>query len=88
MTPVSYSRGLFTRDMRDDAFGERRIQRRQIPVQRRPRIEIDPPPLALRQPALDAAFTERIIAHISGEETAAERNDEREIAIWKRGVTL
>jgi altronate hydrolase len=24
----------------------------------------------------------------SGEATAAERNDEREIAIWKRGVTL
>ena len=24
----------------------------------------------------------------SGRETAAERNDEREIAIWKRGVTL
>lgn len=38
--------------------------------------------------ALDAAFTDRIIAHVSGEATAAERNDEREIAIWKRGVTL
>ena len=30
-----------------------------------------------------------LIARIaSGEETASERNDEREIAIWKRGVTL
>jgi altronate hydrolase len=30
-----------------------------------------------------------MIRHIaSGESTAAERNDEREIAIWKRGVTL
>jgi altronate hydrolase len=30
-----------------------------------------------------------MIRHIaSGELTAAERNDEREIAIWKRGVTL
>lgn len=38
--------------------------------------------------ALDAAFIERIIAHISGEQTASERNEEREMAIWKRGVTL
>jgi altronate hydrolase len=30
----------------------------------------------------------RICAIASGEETAAERNGEREIAIWKRGVTL
>ncbi|HEX8466753.1 MAG TPA: altronate dehydratase family protein [Allosphingosinicella sp.] len=30
----------------------------------------------------------RIAAIASGEETAAERNGEREIAIWKRGVTL
>ncbi len=29
-----------------------------------------------------------IIAVASGEPTAAERNDEREMAIWKRGVTL
>lgn len=36
----------------------------------------------------DAALLERIIAIASGEETAAERNGEREIAIWKRGVTL
>ncbi len=36
----------------------------------------------------DAALLQRIIAIASGEETAAERNGEREIAIWKRGVTL
>ncbi|HEX9932351.1 MAG TPA: altronate dehydratase family protein [Allosphingosinicella sp.] len=30
----------------------------------------------------------RIVAIVSGETTAAERNGEREIAIWKRGVTL
>ena len=31
----------------------------------------------------------RLVCKIaSGRETAAERNDEREIAIWKRGVTL
>jgi altronate hydrolase len=31
---------------------------------------------------------ETICAIASGRETAAERNGEREIAIWKRGVTL
>jgi altronate hydrolase len=30
----------------------------------------------------------RILSIASGDSTAAERNDEREIAIWKRGVTL
>ncbi|OYY91018.1 MAG: altronate hydrolase [Sphingomonas sp. 28-66-16] len=34
------------------------------------------------------ALLARILAIASGEETAAERNDEREMAIWKRGVTL
>lgn len=34
------------------------------------------------------ALLARIIAIASGELTAAERNDEREMAIWKRGVTL
>lgn len=34
------------------------------------------------------ALLARIIAMASGEHTAAERNDEREMAIWKRGVTL
>ena len=34
------------------------------------------------------ALADRIAAIASGEETAAERNGEREIAIWKRGVTL
>jgi altronate hydrolase len=34
------------------------------------------------------ALLETIRAVASGRETAAERNDEREIAIWKRGVTL
>ena len=38
-------------------------------------------------PAADALLA-KIRAVTSGEETAAERNDEREIAIWKRGVTL
>lgn len=36
--------------------------------------------------AADLLDTIRAVA--SGRETAAERNDEREIAIWKRGVTL
>ena len=34
------------------------------------------------------SFAHRIAAIASGEETAAERNGEREIAFWKRGVTL
>jgi altronate hydrolase len=34
------------------------------------------------------ALAQTIAAIASGDETAAERNDEREIAIWKRGVTL
>jgi altronate hydrolase len=34
------------------------------------------------------ALLDRVCAIASGEETAAERNGEREIAIWKRGVTL
>lgn len=38
--------------------------------------------------ALDAAFLDTIIAIASGEPCAAERNGQREIAIWKRGVTL
>jgi altronate hydrolase len=39
------------------------------------------------EPAADALL-DRIVAIASGEETAAERGGEREIAIWKRGVTL
>jgi altronate hydrolase len=38
--------------------------------------------------AMEAALIERLCAIASGEPTAAERNGEREIAIWKRGVTL
>ncbi|MGQ0661548.1 UxaA family hydrolase [Sphingosinicella sp.] len=34
------------------------------------------------------ALTERVLAVASGQATAAERNGERDIAIWKRGVTL
>ncbi|MBO9712219.1 UxaA family hydrolase [Sphingomonas sp.] len=34
------------------------------------------------------ALLAKVCAVASGEETAAERNGEREIAIWKRGVTL
>jgi altronate hydrolase len=34
------------------------------------------------------ALLDKIVDIASGEPTAAERNDEREIAIWKRGVTL
>ncbi len=39
------------------------------------------------EPAADALL-ERIVEIASGAATAAERNGEREIAIWKRGVTL
>jgi altronate hydrolase len=39
------------------------------------------------EPAADA-LAEKIARIASGEATAAERNGEREIAIWKRGVTL
>ncbi len=39
------------------------------------------------EPAADSLAV-KIAAVASGEETAAERNCEREIAIWKRGVTL
>ncbi|MCR5871233.1 altronate dehydratase family protein [Sphingomonas sp. J344] len=38
--------------------------------------------------AADSALLQAIVAIASGQETAAERNGEREIAIWKRGVTL
>ena len=38
--------------------------------------------------AVAEALAARIAAIASGEESAAERNGEREIAIWKRGVTL
>ena len=36
----------------------------------------------------EMALLDCIAAIASGRETAAERNGEREIAIWKRGVTL
>jgi hypothetical protein len=36
----------------------------------------------------ETAMLDCIAAIASGRETAAERNGEREIAIWKRGVTL
>ncbi|MBF9152262.1 UxaA family hydrolase [Novosphingobium jiangmenense] len=38
--------------------------------------------------AADAAFLESLLAIASGQPTAAERNGQRAIAIWKRGVTL
>jgi altronate hydrolase len=38
--------------------------------------------------AAEAALLDTIVAAASGERTAAERNGEREIALWKRGVTL
>lgn len=38
--------------------------------------------------AADAAFLETLIAIASGRQTAAERSDQREMAIWKKGVTL
>jgi altronate hydrolase len=38
--------------------------------------------------ATEEALLARIMQVASGAETAAERNGEREIAIWKRGVTL
>lgn len=36
----------------------------------------------------EAALIETVVAVASGASTAAERNGEREIALWKRGVTL
>jgi len=38
--------------------------------------------------AAEAALIDTVLAVASGRQTAAERNGEREIAIWKRGVTL
>ncbi|UZK66342.1 UxaA family hydrolase [Sphingomonas sp. M1-B02] len=38
--------------------------------------------------AAEESLIDRIVAIASGAETAAERNGEREIAFWKRGVTL
>src|SRR5207253_11336921 len=38
--------------------------------------------------AAEEALIDRIVAIASGAETAAEKNGEREIAFWKRGVTL
>ncbi|RZL28255.1 MAG: hypothetical protein EOP64_05075, partial [Sphingomonas sp.] len=38
--------------------------------------------------AAEHALLDRIVTIASGAITAAERNGEREIAIWKRGVTL
>lgn len=38
--------------------------------------------------ALDCQFLDHVLAVASGEETAAEKGDQREMAIWKRGVTL
>lgn len=37
---------------------------------------------------LDDAFLDLVLATASGQETANERNGEKSIAIWKRGVTL
>ncbi|WP_084582682.1 UxaA family hydrolase [Sphingomonas azotifigens] len=44
--------------------------------------------LAEGMDAAAATLLDRIVAIASGTPTAAERNGEREIAIWKRGVTL
>lgn len=38
--------------------------------------------------ALDRRFLDHVLAVASGQETAAEKADQREMAIWKRGVTL
>jgi len=38
--------------------------------------------------AAEVALLDRVVAIAGGEATAAERNGEREIALWKRGVTL
>ncbi|MFM6852728.1 MAG: altronate dehydratase, partial [Sphingopyxis sp.] len=46
------------------------------------------PALSQSLAAMDAHFLQCVIDHASGRPTAAERADEREIAIWKRGVTL
>lgn len=42
----------------------------------------------LREDGVADALLDRVLEVASGAPTAAERNDEREIAIWKRGVTL
>lgn len=44
--------------------------------------------LGLDLEVLDAEFLDTVLAVASGAPTAAERSGEREIAIWKRGVTL
>ncbi|RXZ65363.1 altronate dehydratase [Pelagerythrobacter rhizovicinus] len=52
-------------------------------------IDFDAGPVLAEGPgAVAALLLDRILAHASGEPTASERNDTREIAIWKRGVTL
>ncbi|MEJ0100792.1 MAG: altronate dehydratase family protein [Pseudomonadota bacterium] len=57
---------------------------------RKPRwIDFDAGQVLLRGiDAVSADMLAQVCAVASGQETAAERNDEREIAIWKRGVTL
>ena len=60
----------------------RRAQARLDRLRRRPRARRG---ARRRWPRLCSAT---IVAIASGRETAAERNGEREIAIWKRGVTL
>ena len=44
--------------------------------------------LDLEPKTMDADFLQTVLAIASGTLTAAERSEEREIAIWKRGVTL
>lgn len=60
-------------------------------AQRKPRwIDFDAGRIALGQP-MDAAahaLMDLVLATASGQPTRAEENGEREIALWKRGVTL
>jgi len=54
-------------------------------------LAVGPPATARADEGFDAAsaaLLDTIVAVASGTATAAERNSEREIAIWKRGVTL
>jgi altronate hydrolase len=60
-------------------------------AQRKPRwIDFDAGPIAAGQPmeAAADALMDLVLATASGQPTRAEENGEREIAIWKRGVTL
>lgn len=60
-------------------------------AQRKPGwIDVDAGPLATGadRDAIDAAFADQVLRHASGEPTRNERNGQRDLAIFKDGVTL